>query len=168
MNFAHVHLLLNHIPVIGLPVALSFLLFSLLTNNMGTQRFGYFVLIALAILTVPTYFTGEPAEHVIRHLPDFSERYVSAHENSALISVILTSLTGVLALSALYFQKNEARRRFLGKSVFVVACLATLSLAYTSNLGGEVRHSELRALVNPPPAPQEPGATRETPEGADN
>jgi uncharacterized membrane protein len=154
VNLAHIHLILNHVPVIGIPIALVFFLYGLYQKNASAQRFALLVLIGLAAAVVPVYFSGEPAEKVIEHLPGFAESFIESHEDAALFSLILTLITGVAALAALYFQKDPKKSRLLSFGVMGLACLAILSLLYTANLGGKVRHTELRS----DPAVQAPGS----------
>lgn len=145
MNFAHLHLVLNHIPVIGIPVALSFLIFGLWAKNAPTQRFSLLILFGLAAMVVPVYLTGEPAEEVVEHLPGVMESLIEAHEEAAEVSLIMTLLSGVFAFVALWFQRNELIREWINLSVMCVASVALISLVYTANLGGKIRHSELRS-----------------------
>lgn len=145
MDLAHTHLILNHIPVIGIPVALAFLIHGTYIKNDSSQRFAFFVLVCLALIVLPVYFTGEPAEKVVEHLPGVAEPFIEAHEDAALFSLILTLLTGVTAFFALWFQKNPKIGRRLNFGVMGAASLALLSLMYTANLGGKVRHTEVRS-----------------------
>lgn len=145
MNFAHLHLIMNHIPLIGIPVALSFLAHGLWTKNASTQRFSLLVLFGLAAMVLPVYLTGEPAEEVVEHLPGVAESFIESHEDAAKFSLILTLATGASAFIALWFQKSESRRRLLNFGVMGIAILALSSLAYTANLGGKIRHTELRS-----------------------
>lgn len=145
MNLAHIHLILNHIPVIGIPVALAFLIYGTYVKNQLTQRFALLVLIGLAAVVLPVYFTGEPAEEVVEHLPGVAESFIEAHEDAAMFSLVLTLLSGATAFIALWFQKDPKKSRLLNFGVMGVASLAVLSLLYTANLGGKVRHTELRS-----------------------
>ena len=145
MNLAHIHLILNHIPVIGIPVALAFLLYGIYVKNQPSQRFALLVLIGLAAVVLPVYFTGEPAEEVVEHLPGVAESFIEAHESAAMFSLVLTLMTGAAAFIALWFQKDPKKSRLLNFAVVGVASLAVLSLLYTANLGGKVRHTELRS-----------------------
>lgn len=145
MNFAHIHLILNHIPVIGIPVALAFLVYGIYVKNQPSQRFSLLVLIGLAAIVLPVYFTGEPAEEVIEHMPGFAESFIGAHEDAAMFSLILTLLTGAAAFVAFWFQKDPNKSRWLNFVVLGIAIVAVLSLLYTANLGGKVRHTELRS-----------------------
>lgn len=145
MNFAHIHLILNHIPVIGIPIALVFLIHGFLAKNSSSQRFALFVLVALAVVALPVYFTGDPAEKVVKHLPEVSKSFIEPHEDAAQISLTLTLALGFEALVALFFQKDEKKARLLNFTVMILAAIATLSLLYTANLGGKIRHTELRS-----------------------
>lgn len=144
MNFAYVHLLLNHIPIIGIPIALVFLLQSLITNNANTRRFSYLVLVGLAAVVVPVYFTGEPAEGVVEHMPGVTEEFISAHENAALFALVLTILAGITAAAAVWIDKKEAKAGKLSNLVVGITTIAMVSLLYTAKLGGRVRHVEIR------------------------
>jgi hypothetical protein len=161
MNFAYLHLILNHIPIIGMPVALSFLAHGLWTKNASIQRFSLLVLFGLAVVVLPVYLTGEPAEEVVEHLPGVVESFIESHEDAAQFSLILTLATGAMALIALWFQKNELRRRLLNFAVMGIATLALLSLSYTANLGGKIRHTEFHsgvaAQVDGAPAAEQKG-----------
>jgi len=145
MNFAHVHLILNHIPLVGIPVALTFLAHGLWTKNAATQRFSLIILFGLAAMVLPVYLTGEPAEEIVEHLPGVAESFIESHEDAAKFSLILTLLTGAGAFTALWFQKNESKRQLMNLSVMTIAIVALLSLAYTATLGGKIRHTEIRA-----------------------
>jgi len=106
LNLAHVHLLLNHIPIVGIPMALVFLVFGILKKNPSTQRFALVVLFLIAAITIPVYLTGEPAEHKVEHLPGVAESFIEAHEVAAIYSWVLSLATGTLAIVVLCFQKN--------------------------------------------------------------
>lgn len=145
MNFAHLHLLINHIPVIGIPVALLFLAYGLFTKNTSVQRFSLLIIFGLAAIALPVYLTGEPAEEVIEHLPGVVESFIESHEDTALVSLVLTLVTGAAAFLALFFQKAESKRRIFNFAVMGLAIISVMSLAYAANLGGKIRHTELRA-----------------------
>lgn len=144
MNLAHVHLILNHIPVVGIPIALLFLVYGMYAKNQQSQRFALFVLIGLAAIVLPVYFTGEPAEELVEHLPGVAESFIEAHEDAALFSLILTLITGLAGLATIWFYKDPKKGRLLSFIVLGFASLAVVSLLYTANLGGQVRHTELR------------------------
>lgn len=145
MNYAHVHLILNHVPVVGIPIALCFLIYGFLRANPGAQRFALATFVAIAALTVPTFLSGEPAEKLVEHMPGFAESFVEGHEDAAEVSLVLTAITGAIALGALWLWRNERIRRYAVLGTMAAAALSAASLGYTASLGGKIRHTEIRS-----------------------
>lgn len=143
MNLAHIHLILNHIPMLTMPVVLVFFLFALWTQNKSLKKFSLILLVATAGTVVPVYLTGEPAEKVVEHFASLSEPLIEAHEESAEVSLILTLVAGGLALASLLTVSRLGIQKFTSVAVVVITALAVGSLGYTANLGGKIRHSEL-------------------------
>ena len=96
MNLAHVHLLLNHIPVIAVPIGLIFLVHSLWKSNVQQMRFAYLFLFLTSLSVIAVFLTGEPAEEIIEHLPGVTEALIEVHEEAGLFSLILTLRTILL------------------------------------------------------------------------
>jgi uncharacterized membrane protein len=145
MNSAHIHLILNHIPIIGIPIALAFLLYGIWTDNKSSRRFSLLILSILAVAALPVYLTGEPAEEVVEHLPGVAESFIEAHEEAGKVSLILTLITGGASLLALWFQNNQKKARLISFGVIGIASASIVSLLYTANLGGQIRHTEFRS-----------------------
>jgi uncharacterized membrane protein len=61
MNFAHLHLLLNHFPIIGTVVGLGLFLVSLVGKNKDLRRASLIIFSAMALLAIPTFFSGTGA-----------------------------------------------------------------------------------------------------------
>ena len=68
MNGAHLHLVLNHFPVIGLIFCLAMLMAGILRKSEELTRTGMVILIAVAVIAIPVYLTGEPAEEIVERL----------------------------------------------------------------------------------------------------
>jgi hypothetical protein len=81
MNWAYVHLALNHLPVIGAIFGVLLLLLALLRKSEELKRVSLGVFVITALLALPIYFTGEPAEEVVEHLPGVAEPLIERHEN---------------------------------------------------------------------------------------
>lgn len=145
MNLAHLHLVLNHMPVVGIPLALVFLIHGSINKNNNSQKFSLWVLTVISVLILPVYFTGEPAEHAVEHLPGIFESLIKSHEEAAEVSLVLVLLTGISSCLALYFYNQEKKLKNLIKGTILLAIVASGSLAYTANLGGKIRHVEARS-----------------------
>ncbi len=73
MNGAHLHLMINHFPVIGLLFGVVILAVAQLRRNSDLARTGLVALVVIAILTIPAYLTGEPAHDIVHDLAGISE-----------------------------------------------------------------------------------------------
>lgn len=106
---------------------------------------GLFVLIAL--VTVPVYLTGEPAEEMIENIPGISKAMIERHEDAVLFSMIAVEVAGFIALAALLL---FGRKKGLANLLIVTLAFSVVTgglLAWTSNLGGQIRHTEIRSGV---------------------
>lgn len=157
MNWAHVHLLINHFPIIGTVLGILFLVVALVRQSRDLQRaiLGYFILIAL--LALPVYLTGGPAADLIEELPGVSESAIEQHEEAALIALVAVEVSGVLAAGGLFFFRRRATIPTWFVSLLLLLSIAVGGwMAWTANLGGQIRHPEIRAGEKIPPPASEP------------
>ena len=150
MNAPHFHLLLNHLPVLGTAFGLGLLLFGLWrkSGELKKTALGVFVLVALA--AVPAYLTGEPAEDGIRSLPDVSKPFIERHEEAAGVAFTGIVVLGVAALAGLIlFRQGRALPAWFSLSLLAAALIVSGLMAWAANLGGQIRHPEIRAASRP-------------------
>ena len=148
MSWGHVHLLLNHVPVIGTLLALLLLLVAFVRKSEELKKvtLGLFVLIAL--VTVPVYLTGDSAQEMVENIPGVSKPMIERHEDAALFSLISVEVAGVIALAGLLlFRKNKGLGNLLAIVTLALSLLTGGLLAWTSNLGGQIRHTEISSGV---------------------
>lgn len=145
MSLTNLHLILNHLTIVGVPIATVFLLHGLVKGNLASRRFALIILFILSAVVLPVYFTGEPAEESVEHLPGVVESMIETHEDAGKVSMIITVILGVFSLGALWFQRDERRGRSAAVAVLVLAVIAIGSLTYTGSLGGKIRHTEIRS-----------------------
>jgi uncharacterized membrane protein len=155
MSPVHLHLLLNHVPVIGTVIALALLALATLRGDDRLGRVSLGLLAVLAAAAVATFLTGEPAEEAVEHVAGVPGALIERHEEAALLATIALGVMGALAAGWLLF----FRRRPLSRGVMLGLLLAALvpagAMAYTANLGGQIRHPEIRtaAASGADPAP---------------
>jgi len=150
MSFTHLHLLLNHFPVIGTIIGIGLLAVALLrrSSEIGKVSLGLFAV--LGALSVIVYLTGEPAEEAIENLAGFSEAVTERHEEFALVATIALASLGALALSALAVFRRKSLPRWITLASFGFALLTGGLMSYTAMLGGQVRHTEVRPSAATP------------------
>jgi uncharacterized membrane protein YeaQ/YmgE (transglycosylase-associated protein family) len=146
MSPVHLHLLLNHLPVIGTIVAILLLGYALLRRSAELVRvsLGMFVLLALTAAVV--YLTGEPAEELVEGLPGVSEAILERHEEAALVATILLGSVGAVALGGLLVFRKRVTGipRGFAALALLLALVPAAAMGYTANLGGQIRHTEIR------------------------
>ena len=145
MNYAHLHLLLNHFPVIGTIVGLGLFLISFLGKNEDLRRGSYIVFAAIALLAIPTFLSGYGAQLMIKG-PGVSDALIQRHQSSALLSLWFMLATGALALVGLWqTQKSPHIPRWNVAAVLIFSLLTMGLMARTGNTGGDIRHPEDQA-----------------------
>jgi hypothetical protein len=145
MNPAHLHIILNHIPVIGIPFGTALLAWGFLRKSHEVKTAALLVFVAIALVTIPTYLSGRAAEDLVEDLPGVSENLIENHEGAATIALAATSILGGLALVRLLI---PARFTAIGGPMTILVLVLSIGvagwLARTANLGGQIRHPEIR------------------------
>jgi uncharacterized membrane protein len=145
MNSAHIHLILNHFPIVGIMFAIPILFVAWWKNNATLSRVGMSMIVASGALTLITYLTGEPAEGVIEHLPGVLENRIERHEEAAEKTLILVGITSLAAIFSLLLSYRKSVLPKKSTALVIVLSLGCAAfLAWTNNLGGEIHHPEIR------------------------
>ena len=143
MSIVHLHLILNHVPVIGMGFALLILGVASWRRNDGMGRLGLAVMIGLALVTAAVFLTGEPAEEAVERVAGVSEAMIHPHEEAAEAALIVTGIAGAMALVALSAYRRRALPRWLTGAAFTAALVCSAMLGWAANLGGQIRHTEI-------------------------
>jgi len=153
MNSAHLHLLLNHVPVLGTLSGMLLLAFAMIRRSQELTRVSLAVLVLAAVITIPVYWSGEPAEELVEHRPEVSERIIEQHEEAAEAAATALGILGALSLAGLvlFRQATGVPRRFAALTL-ALALVGTVLMIRTANLGGQVRHAEIRSATAGAPA----------------
>ena len=89
MSPAHIHLLITHLPIFGALIGSLVLAYAIITKSNDTKIAAYGVLVLSTFGAGIAYLTGEAAEEVVEEIPGVVESTIKAHENFALIALIL-------------------------------------------------------------------------------
>lgn len=170
MDPVHIHLLLNHAPIIGFYVGVALLVYALFRKSEEVMVTAFIALALSALAAVPVYLTGEPAEDAVERLPGVAKALIEEHEDAGKLSIIAAIGSGILALASLIF----SRRGQLGKALIwvtlAVSLVSAVLMARTGNLGGQIRHSEIRTDRSSQQTTQgeKPSADKNTRKGDDH
>ena len=145
MNLTHLHLLLNHLPVVGTICGLGLLIFALRRRSNDLTRAALGVLVISALTAIPTYLTGEPAEGAIKELIGNSKQFVEPHQEAAGIALGGILVLGAIALVGLvWFRGERLVPSWFATTVLLGSLIVAGLLGWTANLGGQIHHSEIR------------------------
>ena len=144
MNAVHIHLLLNHVPVIGAVIALLLLAAAVWRNRPELLRATLALYVLLGVVAVIVYLTGEPAEDAAERLPGMSEALVERHEELALVATIAMGIAAALAIVGLIVQRRRILPPWATRGGLVFGAGLVVLMGYTANLGGQIRHPEIR------------------------
>ncbi|MCB0345364.1 MAG: hypothetical protein KDD66_09600 [Bdellovibrionales bacterium] len=160
MDLVHLHLVLTHFPIAGTIFALTLIVLSMIINREDLLVSAMLILVLSAALAIPLYLTGEAAEDAIEHLAGVSEHFLELHEDAAELSFFLLEGLGIFAAVGLGFHLSKVGTHSLfPKALLLGTLIVTGSIAWTSNLGGKIRHSEIRGntanqQTKPVPSPK--------------
>lgn len=148
MNAAHVHLLVNHLPIIGAMLAVPLLALAAIRPK---QR-GLVIAVAV-VLTLGAgggglaLASGDAAEDLVERLPGVREDDIHAHEERAEVAIGFAVVAALASLVAAGLELDRGtpapRSAVLGLLVLALANAGTM--AWTGASGGVIRHTEIRA-----------------------
>ncbi|MBI2486756.1 MAG: hypothetical protein HYW01_07335 [Deltaproteobacteria bacterium] len=146
MNWAHVHLILNHIPLVGIGFSILLLIIAMLRRSNELINVALIFVILVALWAIPVYLTGEPTEEVVEKLPGISEQLIEEHEEQAELAFIFIEVAGALALISLIagWYSDKLGRKLTVLTLLVLIVSGGL-MAWTANLGGKINHPEIRS-----------------------
>jgi uncharacterized membrane protein len=152
MNDAHLHLVLNHLPIITPILGLLVMIAGFIFRSEVIKRTAFGLFFLGAILTLPAFITGEGAEEVIENLSGVEEKFIEIHEETAETFEFLSYGLGLLSLVGLWASwKNKSFSKILTILVLVFAFVVLYFGKETGTTGGEIRHPEIRESFIPTP-----------------
>lgn len=146
MSLVHLHLVLNHLPALGLVFAGALFLVALAKRSGPFQRVALWFLVVSALAAIPVYLTGESAEEAVERLPGVSEAIVERHEEAAGVAfAAMEGLGGLALLAALVFRRRPEVPRAVAAGLVTLVVATSALFTWTGYLGGQIRHSEVRS-----------------------
>ena len=144
VNAAHLHLALNHIPVVGAGLGTVLLILGLLLKRNEWIKASWAVFIIAALIAIPTYFSGNEAEELVEDMAGISEPLIESHAEIGFYALLAVESLGSLALLAWIVSRKRGMVPLLTNLTLVLSFFTAALLGYTANLGGMIRHPEIR------------------------
>lgn len=143
-SWSHWHLLVSLFPSVALVFVLGLYVTALATNQDPIKRACLFLFGVLAVLTIPTYLSGDHSMEVLSLNPKVSQKAMGSHFGWSVVAIAIMALTGIAA----WFELVRSWRvgRLSDNALHLVLGLAFVTLALmvvAGELGWEVNHHEL-------------------------
>lgn len=142
---AHLHLILNHIPIIGTGFVAVMLFIAIAYRNFFMEKISLLFLVAIALTTTIVFKTGDGTAAVVQNLPGVSQQSILAHSSAARLGLVLMFIIGCVSLGGLlYFRKSDKLPRMYVFVVFALTVISTAIFIWIGYLGGQIMHPEIR------------------------
>jgi uncharacterized membrane protein len=144
MNDAHLHLIVNHFPIIGTIIGTGILLVGIFKKNSTIKNVAYLLFIFMAIFAFASMYTGEGAEEFIEDLPTVEHKIIHEHEEMAEKLAMSLYLLGLISVAGLYTTiKKNYNSKLVSFLALVVAVVSVILAKDTGTTGGQIRHPEI-------------------------
>ncbi len=145
VNVPHLHLLMNHVPTVGIVIGVGLFLLSFVRRSEHLRHVSLEMFFLIALASLPVYLTGLAAQDAILGRPDVSEAAITAHHNGALLAFVFVEITGFVAWLALWqFRRLGRPAGWTSPAVLLLSVVTLVLMAGAATVGGEIRHPEIR------------------------
>ena len=145
MNDAHFHLVVNHLPIVGVLIGLLVLLIGFIINKPQVKVTALGIFIFSAVASIAAFFTGEGAEDVVENISGISETLIHAHEEYAELFFIAILVLGFVSIITMFLEVKSLKYAKYGFMLaLALSIISTVLAKYVGTSGGQIRHTEIR------------------------
>lgn len=143
MNAAHLHLIVNHLPIFTTLIGIAVLAWGMIKKNDSIRNIAFVLFLIGAVGSYVAMETGESAEEVVEEIATVDHDSIHDHEEAAELSMWFAVLMGFLSVGALASKKLNLRFEMgLHVTILFTAILTAGVLMYVAYEGGKIRHPE--------------------------
>ncbi len=145
MNDAHFHLVVNHLPIVGVLIGFLVLLVGLITKASQVKITALGIFLFSGIAAIGAYYTGEGAEDIVENMSGISETLIHDHEEFAERFLTFILILGSTAVMTFFLELKKLKFAKYGFLLVLILSIISIGLAkYVGTSGGEIRHTEIR------------------------
>jgi uncharacterized membrane protein len=128
MNWAHIHLLVNDVPILASLFAALFFFLALTARNKDTWARAGMTMLGIASLGgLIAFLTGDPALEVVSGQPHTSGRALSEHHVRGVVAISLAGVAALAGIAALFLTRKSGGS--YSRRLVMVLLVATLASA---------------------------------------
>jgi uncharacterized membrane protein len=151
-SWSHLHILASVFPSVGLVFTLGFYAVAMITKNATLTRICLAAFAILALIAIPTYFSGTGSWEVLSDDPKFSQDQMDYHYGWGVTALAVLIVTGAVALREL--MRSQRFGKFSNDALHLVLGLAIVTLglmAVVGEMGWELNHHEFELATQKTP-----------------
>jgi uncharacterized membrane protein len=144
LNAPHIHLMLNHVPIMGFAFGLLFAGWGWWRRNDAAVRAGLVLFLVTGLATIPVFLSGESAHEVVESLSGVSVDAIEVHEELGERAMIASIIVALFSAFVLYRYRSTPLPRGFALTSVVVGLVSFGLLSYAGLQGGMIHHEEIR------------------------
>ena len=161
-----VHLVLNHVPLVGLVFGLIFSVLGMKRSSPQFYLAGLRIFWGMGVIAIPIVLSGLRSADALSGSSWLNAIAVARHQRAGMLTLVVLMALSAVSETILF----RSHRSFVyptkrvRTAVRVIASVGLGVMLWTSSLGGELRHTELKsegARVNHQPSIELTSARRE-------
>jgi len=142
-NAAHLHLLLNHLPIFLPLFGLIILIIGIVFKSEIVKRVSLAMFVFTGLFAFIASSTGEGAEEIVEELKR-SHDLIHEHEEAAETFALLSYVLAMFSIVAFWF--NWKKHPFKDLSMYIALLISVIVIYFsypTGQSGGEITHTEV-------------------------
>lgn len=144
LSAAHLHLLLNHVPIFAFAFGLLLLAWGRLRGSDEVVRAVLGLFLLAGVVAVFFSLNGKAAADTVEAIAGVSHDTIEAHEEAGKTVMIVSIVIGLLSGVGIARFREQAPPKWLVGMAAVGGLVALGFLSYPGFLGGQIQHVELR------------------------
>ncbi len=138
MDANKLHLLLNYYPMVGTFLGICLICIGLWRKSVKMQRFCLWYFLAIALLTLPVYVSGEITGKEM--VEGIFGSLIKEHKASGLITFLVIEVTGIAALIGLFLLYRRSQiAKWSVVLVLVLSLISAFLVTRTTLLGRGIK-----------------------------
>jgi uncharacterized membrane protein len=144
LNAPHVHIVINHFPVILVPTGLAIMLFGLYRGSEDLKKAAAWMFVASGGFAAIAFVSGNMAAPGLMALvPGVSVPDMMVHQQAAQFALGGSVLLALICLGGLFVFRGKMLPVRIAVVILLVAVWLSSVMGRTAYLGGKIRHTEI-------------------------
>jgi uncharacterized membrane protein len=143
MNSAHIHLITNHLPILGFAFSAIAIIWGIYRKSRNTLLLAFSLTFISAAGGFITGNTGEAAEEAVENIIGISHDAIHEHEEAAEAAMPFVIASGILSLISGFLLIKNHKYAAISQWALLLSVITGSFLSMRAGwLGGKIRHAQ--------------------------